>query len=218
MPISKALKRTNMLILAENFGTESKILTEAVNDKDKTMYLNGCFMQAEIRNRNNRVYPLSEMTNAVVNFNEKIKENNGIAGEADHPADRLSVSIDRVSHIITELHMDGNNAHGKIKILNTPCGLIVKEIIGAGYKPAVSSRGAGNVDEEGVVSGFVLQTIDVVLDPSASGARPSAIFESLENTKQGNKVLTLSEALVNDVSAQKYFKKEFNKFMVDLLK
>jgi hypothetical protein len=207
-----------MHILTENFGTESKILTEAVNDAMKSMYLNGCFMQADIRNRNNRVYPLSEMTSAVADFNNRIKENNGIAGEADHPSDRLSVAIDRVSHIITELHMDGSNAHGRIKILNTPCGQIVKEIINAGYKPAVSSRGAGNVDEEGVVSGFVLQTIDVVLDPSASGARPSAIFESLENTKQGKKVMTLSEALVNDPSAQKFFKKEFDKFLIDILK
>lgn len=205
-----------MKVLTENFGTESKILAESVDDALKTMFLTGCFMQAEARNRNNRIYPLSEMTNAVADFNKRIQENNGIAGEADHPADRLSVSIDRVSHIITELHMDGNNAHGKIKILNTPCGLIVKEIISAGYKPAVSSRGAGNVDESGMVSGFMLQTIDVVLDPSASGARPSAIFEALENTKQGNKVMTLSEALINDPAAQKFFKKEFNKFFSEL--
>jgi hypothetical protein len=207
-----------MLILAENFGTESKILAESINDGLKTMYLNGTFAQAEIRNRNNRIYPLSEMASAVADFNLRIKENNGIMGEADHPADRLGVAIDRVSHVITELHMDGTNANGKIKILNTPMGNIVKEIISSGYKPAVSTRGAGNVDEEGVVSGFVLQTIDVVLDPSATGARPSAIYESLQQTKQGNKVLSLSEALVNDPSAQKFFKKEFDKFMIDLFK
>lgn len=210
-----------MHILVEDFGTNSKILAETINDGLKTMYLNGCFMQAEIRNRNNRIYPLSEMTNAVADFNRRIMENNGIVGEADHPADRLTPAIERASHIITELHMDGNNAHGKIKILDTPYGRIIKEIINAGYKPAVSSRGAGNVDEEGIVSGFILSTIDVVLDPSASGARPSAIYEGLYNsldTKQGKKVLTLSEAMATDPDAQKYFKQEMYKFLDSLTK
>lgn len=175
------------IILVENFGTESKILAESINDALKTMYLNGCFMQAEIRNRNNRIYPLSEMANAVADFNQRIIENNGIIGEADHPSDRLQPLIKEASHLITELKMNGNDAYGKIKILNTPNGNIVKAIIEGGYKPAVSSRGAGNVDENGIVSGFALSTIDIVLDPSATGARPSAIFESLGNSKQGTK-------------------------------
>ena len=207
-----------MHILVENFGTESKILAESINDAMKTMYLNGCFMQAEIRNRNNRIYPLSEMTNAVADFNTRIKENNGIIGEADHPADRLQPLVKEASHLITELHMNGNDAFGKIKILPTPNGNIVKAIIEAGYKPAVSSRGAGNVNEEGVVSGFVLSTIDIVLDPSATGARPSAIFESLGNHKNGNKIMTLSEAMLEDAAAQKYFNKEFKKFMDEFFK
>lgn len=207
-----------MNILVENFGTESKILAESMDDALKTMYLNGCFMQSEIRNRNNRIYPLSEMTNAVADFNLRIKDNNGIIGEADHPADRLQPLVKEASHLITELRMNGNDAHGKIKILNTPNGNIVKAIIEAGYKPAVSSRGAGNVDDNGVVSGFVLSTIDIVLDPSATGARPSAIFESMNNSKQGTKVLTLSEAMLNDDAAQKYFNKEFKKWMNEFFK
>ena len=204
-------------LLIESLGaTEANIVTESVNGT-KDVFLHGVFMQAEQKNRNNRVYPLGEMCTAVSAINEHIKEYGGVFGELDHPENRLSIAMDRISHVITEMYMDGNNVIGKAKLLDTPMGLIAKEIAKSGARYGVSSRGYGQVNESGTVSGFKLVTVDIVANPSAHGAMPNTIYESLQNYKNGE-VLTLAEAVRHDPEAQKYFKKEMQKIISEIFK
>jgi hypothetical protein len=169
-------------------------------------------MQAEMRNRNGRVYPLAELAKACGMAEGVIKETGGIFGELDHPP-TLTVNLNNASHVITELKMQGNNAVGKAKLLNTPAGLIARELFDSGVKVGVSSRGAGEVNESGLVENFQFITVDIVATPSAMGATPKTIYESFESNKQGRKVLTLAESLVEDENAQKYFKSELFKFL-----
>lgn len=198
-------------ILVEHLNAaQGNIITESVND-GKNVFLSGIVMQADVQNRNGRVYPLAEMAAAVKSMSQSIKEYGGVFGELDHPADRISINLDRVSHVITEVYMDGSNVIGKMKILDTPVGLIAKELAKSGVRYGVSSRGTGVVSE-GMVSNFNLQTIDLVATPSAQGAYPNTIYEALEEQK-GRKVLTLAEAVREDPSAQKYFSDEVRKFL-----
>jgi hypothetical protein len=110
--------------------------------------------------------------------------------------------------------MDGNNAIGKMKLLNTPTGNIAKGLIEGGVRLGVSSRGTGNVNESGSVSDFSFVTVDIVSQPSAPDAYPNVVQEALNNKK----VLTLAEAMVNDKKAQSYFKKEMTAFLESLTK
>lgn len=191
------------------------IVTEATAT-DKNMWISGICMQANIKNRNGRIYPVYEIESAVKSAMERIKENNGIFGELDHPQ-TLTINSDRVSHAITELWMDGNNAYGKAKMLNTPMGLIGQELIKSGVRVGVSSRGAGNVTESGDVNGFVFTTYDLVLTPSAPDALVQPVYEHLEHLKSGNRVLTLAEQVRHDKDAQKYFEREIKSFVLDVL-
>jgi len=197
------------LLFEELSPTSANVLSES-SDDGKDLWLNGIFMQAEVQNRNKRVYPRSEIENAVRSLQTSINENNGVMGELDHPQ-TISLNLDRVSHLITEVHMEGNNAIGKAKILNTPMGNIAREIIKSGFRVGVSTRGTGNVNE-GIVEGYNCVTVDIVATPSAQGATPSSIYESLD-TKQGRRVETLAEAVRNDPAAQKYFVEEMRKWM-----
>ena len=177
------------------------------------MWLSGVYMQADVKNRNQRVYPVSEMTQAVQKAGEVIKENGGIFGELDHPQ-TLTINMDRISHAITELYMNGTDVYGKAKLLKTPMGLIAEELAKSGVRYGISSRGAGQVNEgSGMVSGFVFVTADLVATPSAPGAFPKPVYESLQNSKEGNRVLTLAESVRQDAAAQKYFKKEIIRFV-----
>lgn len=169
----------------------------------QNMYLKGIMMQAELKNGNGRIYPLAEISKAVSEAQKRIKEGYTICGELNHP-DTLSINLDRVSHIITEVSMDGNNAVGKMKLLNTPCGNIAKALIEGGARIGVSSRGTGNVNESGNVSDFAFTTVDIVSTPSAPSAYPDAVMEALGSKK----VMSLAEAVVHDKKAQQYFKKE----------
>lgn len=202
------------LLVEKLLPNEANIITESKND-GKDMWLSGTFMVAQEKNRNGRIYPLSEMANAVSSLNEQIIENNGVLGELDHP-DNLVINYRNVSHVIKEAHMDGNKVICKALILDTPSGLIVKKVFEAGVRPAVSSRGAGSVNAEGIVEGFNIITVDIVVNPSAVGARPSLMYEALDS-KLGNRVLTLAEQLQQDESAQKYFEKEIKKFLYELI-
>jgi hypothetical protein len=183
------------------------------SNQSQTMWLSGTFMQADVKNRNRRVYPVSEMVGAVQKACDVIKENGGIFGELDHP-ENLTINMDRISHAITELRMSGNNVFGRAKLLRTPMGLIAEELGRSGVRYGISSRGAGQVNEsDGTVSGFVFVTADLVATPSAPGAFPKPVYESLQNSKEGNKVLTLAEAMREDEPAQKYFKREVLSFV-----
>lgn len=205
---------SQQMLIEELLPSSAKILAES-SDDGKSMWLNGIFMQAETENRNKRVYPIHEVSAAVDRMNREITERNGIMGELDHPQS-ISINLDRVSHLIVEMRMEGNNAIGRAKLLNTPTGLIAQEIIKNGMQLGVSSRGTGSVNE-GIVEGFSVVTIDIVGQPSAQGALPNSIYESLDTTK-GKRVLTLAESLQHDDAAQKFFVKEFKGWMADTFK
>ncbi len=202
------------LLVERLLPNEANIITESSND-GKDVWLKGIFMQATVKNRNGRIYPLNEMSQAVANLNAQILENNGVLGELDHP-ETLTINYKNVCHIIKEAYMDGSNVICKSQLLDTPMGDIAKATFKAGYRPAVSSRGAGNVNSDGIVEGYQIITVDLVVTPSATGARPIVMSEALDST-QGKIVKTLAEQLREDDSAQKYFEKEIKKFLREMI-
>lgn len=202
-------------ILIESLLPSDANLIEESSIDGKNIHLLGVFMQGGIKNRNGRIYPVTEISRVVQEASQRIKEANGIFGELDHPS-VLTINLDRVSHAITEIHMEGDNAVGKAKILNTPCGQIARGLIESGVRLGVSSRGAGNVGYNGNIEGFNFVTVDIVATPSAPGAVPNTIYESL-NYGNGQKVITLAESLCHDETAQKYFKKELQMFIEKLV-
>jgi hypothetical protein len=204
-----------VLLIEELTPEECSLITEASSD-GKDMWLSGIFMQASIKNRNGRLYPLNELATAVKSAEQRIKEQNGLLGELDHPQ-TLTINLDRVSHVITGLKLEGNNVVGKAKLINTPMGNIAKELIKSGWLPGVSSRGAGSVNEGGGVSGFQFVTVDIVAQPSAPGALPSTVYESLGMSKNGKQIMDLAESVRHDPYAQKYFSKEIRKFLAEML-
>ena len=194
------------LLFEELTPKQAGLITESSQD-GKFTWLNGIFMQGGIKNRNGRVYPITEIQAAVQNAQQRITETNGIFGELDHPQ-TLTINLDRISHVITELSVEGNNAIGKAKLLNTPMGNIAKELAASGVALGVSSRGAGQVDESGGVTGFNFVTVDIVAQPSAPNAYPTTVVESLEMAKNGHNIMDLAEAVKEDPAAQKYLQKE----------
>jgi hypothetical protein len=205
------------LLIERYTSSEANIITEQMNG-GKDVFLNGRFLSGAIKNRNGRVYPVNEIANAVRTINEMIQGHGSVVGELDHPSNRLTTELKYASHVITELRMDGDHANGKLKLLATPYGEVVKELIRAGFRPDVSSRGAGNVNNEGIVEGFMIQTIDIVSQASGIGCEPVPVYEHLEDTRQGIRTLTLAEATLADVNAQKYFVKEVKKFLDEISK
>ncbi len=205
------MKKGFDILVEELNPTEANIIEESSPD-GKSCWLSGIFMQAEIQNRNGRKYPLNEISNAVKAAQDRIKESNGIFGELDHPQS-LTINLDRISHVITEMYMEGSNARGKAKLLDTPMGQIAKELVKSEVRLGVSSRGAGTVLESGGVEGFQFVTVDIVAQPSAPGAIPDTVYESLQASRHGQQALTLAEQVRNDPAAQKYFVKEITKFL-----
>lgn len=176
------------------------------SDDSKNLYLKGCFIQGDVRNQNGRIYPLREISSAVQKMNDKIKAGHPILGECDHPSE-LTISLKNVSHVITEIHLDGADGVGKMKILDTEYGRLARTLVEAGIPLGVSSRGSGNVDDRGNVSEFEIVTIDLVATPSAPDAYPRAIYEALGYKHGGDKIQTLAEAVRHDPKAQKYLSK-----------
>lgn len=200
-----------MDILIEELNPQvANLITEAADGKDT--WLNGVFMQADLKNQNGRVYPLAEISEAVNRANTTIAQTNGIFGELDHPQ-TLSINLDRISHVITEMRMDGANAIGRAKLLGTPMGNIAKELVKSGVAMGVSSRGAGTVTESGGVTGFQFVTVDIVAQPSAPGAYPTAVYESLQQAQNGKEIISLAESVRHDPAAQAYFKKEITNWI-----
>lgn len=199
------------VLLIENYTATQANLVES-EDAAKNYYLSGIFMQAVVKNGNGRVYPVNEISTAVDNAMKRISEGFPQCGELNHP-ENLSIDLKNVSHTITELRMDGNNAVGKCKLLNTPMGNIARGLLEGGVRLGVSSRGTGNVNESGEVSDFQFVTIDIVSQPSAPDAYPNMVREGLEDKK----ILTLAGAVIHDDAAQKYFKIEMQKFINSIL-
>jgi hypothetical protein len=180
--------------------------------------MRGIFIQGGVKNANERVYPVPEIEQAVVTLNEQIRSGNSVLGEIDHPDD-LKINLDRVSHIITEMWMDGANGFGKLKIIPTPMGQLAATMLENGVKLGVSSRGSGNVDEAtGKVSDFEIVTVDIVAQPSAPNAYPKAIYESLMNMKNGHRVLENLKGtnLDKDARVQKFLKDEVVRLIKEL--
>ena len=181
---------------------------DTVNGRqEKNLYMSGIFIQGGIKNANQRVYPISEISRAVKSLNDQIMNDYTVLGECEHPAD-LKINLDRVSHIITNMWMDGPNGYGKLKIIPTPMGQLIRTMIESGVKLGVSSRGSGNVkdDGSGEVSDFEIVTVDIVAQPSAPGAYPMPVYEHLMDTRGGYRAMRIAEEVRNDPKAQKYLK------------
>ena len=199
-----------MINLRENLTIDqAKLVLETTeNDKGgKDLYMKGICIQGGVKNANQRVYPVTEISRAVNTLNDQITGGYSVLGEVDHP-EGLNINLDRVSHMITEMWMDGPNGYGKLKVLPTPMGALVKTMLESGVKLGVSSRGSGNVMEDGSgqVSDYEIITVDVVAQPSAPGAYPTPIYEHLLNARGGYKALELAREVRGDDKAQKYLK------------
>ena len=194
-----------MFQLRENLSfDQARMVVESANE-GKDLYMKGICIQGGVRNANQRVYPVNEISRAVTTLNEQISGGYSVCGEVDHP-EGLNINLDRVSHMITDMWMDGPNGYGKLKILPTPMGQLVKTMLESGVKLGVSSRGSGQVNEDGSgeVSEFEIITVDVVAQPSAPGAYPTPIYEHLMNTQGGYKAILTSKEVQGDKKAQKY--------------
>ena len=205
------------LYLRENLTFNEARLQILHENEGKDLYMKGICIQGGIKNANQRTYPVQEIAKATKTLNDQISSGYSVLGEVDHPDD-LKINLDRVSHMITEMWMDGPNGYGKMKILPTPMGQLVKTMLESGVKLGVSSRGSGNMSEygNGEVSDFEIITVDVVAQPSAPGAYPTPIYEHLMNTKGGNMAKGLAAEVRNDAKAQKFLKEALTNIIKDL--
>ena len=195
-----------MLNLTETLSfDQARMVVESADNASggKDLHMKGIFIQGGVKNANQRVYPVEEIGRAVTTLNEQIAEGYSVCGEVDHP-EGLNINLDRVSHLITDMWMDGANGYGKLKVLPTPMGNLVKTMLESGVKLGVSSRGSGDVDTTGNVNGFEIITVDVVAQPSAPGAYPTPIYEHLMNERGGYKAFLTSKEVTGDPKAQKY--------------
>jgi len=197
-----------MNYLRENLSfDQAKMVVESDGQDGKNLYLKGICIQGDKRNQNQRVYPAREIARAVKTLNDQIAGGYSVLGEVDHPDD-LKINLDRVCHMVTEMWTEGADGYGKLKILPTPMGSLVKTMLENGVKLGVSSRGSGNVSDNGSgeVSDFEIITIDVVAQPSAPGAYPTPIYEHLMNYRGGLSALRIAQEVKGDPKAQQYLK------------
>ena len=196
--------------------SQANIVTETLEEGNgKNLYMKGIFIEGDVRNQNNRIYTKEEIHTAVKAINEKIKSGYSVLGEADHPDD-LNINLDRVSHMITEMDTDGANGVGKLKILPPPMGNICKTLLESGVKLGVSSRGSGNVNDNGIVKDFEIITVDIVSNPSAPDAYPDPIYERIMNHRRGNVLMDVADATRHDKGAQRYLQEEVTNFIKNL--
>lgn len=204
--------------LKENltFDRAQMVVESEGEGEKKNLYMKGIFIQGGVKNANERVYPVPEIENAVQTLNEQIQNGYSVLGEVDHPDD-LKINLDRVSHMITQMWMDGANGFGKLKILPTPMGELVKTMLQSGVKLGVSSRGSGNVnDYDGKVSDFEIVTVDIVAQPSAPNAYPKAIYEGMMNMRHGHRMLDIAKDAQADRKVQRYLQEEVTRLIKDL--
>ena len=185
------------------------------SDDGKELFMQGLFIQGDIKNQNGRVYPGNEIERACNAIRERLKKGETVLGELDHP-EELQINLDRVSHMITDMYCDGSDGIGKLKIIDTPMGNIARSLLKAGAKLGVSSRGSGNVNDSGRVSDFDIVTVDIVAQPSAPDAYPKTIYESLFNMRGGAAVHRIAAAASYDKSAEKHLTSEITKLIREL--
>lgn len=170
-----------MKLIAELYDDVSNVITESKDGK-KQYYIEGIFAQAVKKNRNGRVYPINVLSNEVNRYQEAISKKRAL-GELSHP-ETPQINLDKVSHLVESLQMEGSNAIGKAKILDTPCGKIVKAFIDDGVGFGVSTRGVGSLKSinglNEVQNDFRMCAIDVVADPSAHDAWVTGIMEGAD--------------------------------------
>ena len=194
---------------------QAQIKTERANE-GKDLYMIGICIQGGVKNANQRVYPQHEIARAIETVNKQAQSGYSVLGELDHPSN-LRINLDRVTHVCEKMWMDGQNGYGKLKILPTPMGSIVKTLLDSGIKRGVSSRGSGNVDEgSGRVSDFEIVTVDIVAQPSAPDAYPTAVYEGLMNMRGGHKLLGVAAEVNQDTRVQKYLASELTRLINEM--
>lgn len=160
-----------------------KYIKENIGNGEKTYFIEGIFMQSDTKNRNGRVYPQPTMLKECKRYITEYVNKGRALGELNHPTGP-TVNLDRVSHIVKELYEDGKNVYGKAKVLDTPMGKIVKNLIDEGAQLGVSTRGMGSLKSKNgyqeVQEDFMLAAIDIVADPSAPNAFVNGIMEGRE--------------------------------------
>ena len=208
--------------------SQVKFITEGKGAKKK-MYIEGVFLQGDIKNRNGRMYPVNTLAKEVGRYNESFVQKGRALGELGHP-EGPTVNLDRVSHKITSLRQEGNNFIGKAQLLETPMGKIAKSLIGEGVTLGVSSRGVGSLKEDNkgckvVGEDFMLATAaDIVADPSAPDAFVSGIMEGKEWVWEGGilreQLAQKTEKRINTLVDQKALEEHklnlFNDFLLNL--
>ena len=203
-----------LLIDTMVFEVTPTMLKEAKNQHGRFL-VNGVLQRANAKNQNGRVYPKDEIVTAVESIGKRLHGGETVLGELDHPTE-LQINLDRVSHMISEMRVEGSNGYGKLKILDTPMGKIAEALLKGGAKLGVSSRGSGNVNESGRVSDFDIVTVDIVAQPSAPDAYPKAIYESLFNMKGGAVIHEMAEAVTHDKKAEIHLARMMESFIREL--
>ena len=177
-----------MKLISEFNENNVQCIVEKNEKGEKSYIIEGVFAQAEQKNRNGRVYPRKVMESAVAKYVDEQVSKNRAVGELNHP-EGPTVNLDKVSHLITDLHFEGNDVIGKASILDTPMGQIVKGLLEGGVNLGVSTRGMGSLEQRGGVAyvgeDFMLSTVDIVQDPSAPGAFVNGIMEGVDWVWQG---------------------------------
>ena len=173
-----------MNLISEYRDDSVEVITEAKEDGKKNSFIEGIFMQGDIKNRNGRIYPSATLENEMKRYQKDFIETKRALGELGH-TDGPQLNGARVSHLITDMRREGNDFYGKAKILSTPMGEIVKSLLDEGVKIGVSTRGLGSVKagRDGVMEvqkDFHLSTVDIVTDPSAPNAFVNGIMENVE--------------------------------------
>jgi hypothetical protein len=208
-----------MKLLIERNYDNLEVLTEGENH-NKTFRIKGIFAQAEVRNKNERIYPKNLLEEQVTEYsNTKIKNRQSM-GELDHSNTPI-INLKLVSHLIESLRMDGNNVIGVAKILDTPNGRIAKTLINEGINLGVSTRCLGNVGQGGRVNALKFRTVDIVSDPSAPDATVTALMESKEYIIQGDEIIEKAYDVLKkrlDKSGSKAIKDAFLQFARSLHK
>ena len=203
--------------LYEYMSPEQSQIQLMESDDGKDLYMQGLFIQGDVKNQNGRVYPKDEIKRAVENVTSRLNNGETVMGELDHP-EELQINLDRVSHIITEMMCNDANGMGKLKVIDTPMGNIARALLKAGAKLGVSSRGSGNVNESGRVSDFDIVTVDIVAQPSAPDAYPKTIYESLFNMRGGSMIHDIAKDYTHDktIGAKKHLDKSIIDFINEL--
>jgi hypothetical protein len=180
-----------MNLISDYVGQSCELLTEEVNGK-KNVFIEGIFAQADIQNRNKRIYPRMILESAVNEYDQAYIKTGRAFGELEHPSG-IKINPDRISHLITELKWNGSDCYGKAIVTDTPCGQTVKALMEVGGKVGVSTRGVGTVSKKNgqtyVNDDFKMATVDIVLDPSAPSAFVNGIMEGVEYFYQGNAIV-----------------------------